>query len=293
MKKLVSVVVPAYNAEVYLAETISSVLNQTYQNLEVILVDDGSSDTTAQIALSFSGDTRFHYIFQKNAGVSAARNKGYRESKGEYLAFLDADDLWLPNCLEERVKILDANPAVGLVHTDMVIIDEKGVATGQVLQGKEGRILDELLLWNNTCIPAPSSILVPRSVLEAVGLFDTDLSTAADQEFFFRVAHRYPIARIPKPLGLYRIHGTNMHQNIALMERDHTLAYRKAAQHNFFKSKAFKKRAFSNLYLILAGSWWVSCRNKPKTAEFLLKSFLYNPLNLKKILQKVLAPKAR
>lgn len=291
---LVSVIIPAYNAERYLKEAVSSVLNQTYQNIEVILVNDGSVDKTEEIAQTFKKlDDRVRYISVKNGGVAAARNLGINQSKGEYVAFLDADDALMPENIAEKINLYLQKPEVGLVHTDMAIIDEMGKCTGQVLKGKEGFILNELLLWEETCIPAPSSILVPRCVLEEIGGFDIELSTAADQEFFFRLANKYPVARVARPLGLYRVHGENMHQNIALMEKDHILAYKKASAYHLFTSWKQKKKAFSNLYFILAGSWWVACRNKPKTFYFLTRSFFNNPFSIGRILAKIGVVKLR
>ncbi len=269
----VSIVIPVYNGERYIEETIQSILNQTYKNLQIIAVDDGSTDDTGlKIEELAKSDARIAFISQKNKGVSTARNLGYSKSTGEYLCFLDADDLWHPDNIEYKVKYLQNNPEVGLVHADMRVINALGKMTEQVNSGIEGKCLDELLKWERTVIPAPSSILVKRSVLQEVGLFDIELSTAADQEFFFRVANRYTIGRINGVLGYYRVHDQNMSKNVALFEQDHLLAFHKAASQQLFKTKKFQNSCFANLYLILAAVWWGDGKNKNKALKYLWKS---------------------
>jgi len=282
----ISVIIPAYNAAQYIGETITSVQNQKFEHWEMLIVDDGSKDDTRQIVEGFLSDKRIRYIYQENAGVSTARNKGYQFSKGKFLAFLDADDVWLPERFTKMLQKFNANNSYGLVHTYMQIIDEHSNKQDLIYKGKEGQLLDSLLLWDGCNIPAPSSILVKREVIEQIGLFDKDLSTAADQEFFFRVAKAFPIGMVREPLGLYRIHGNNMHQNVSNMEKDHIRAYQKAKDYGLFKSKRFQRNCFSNLYLILAGSWWVNGNNKLRSIYFMLKAILQYPPNISKLLTK-------
>ncbi len=285
-KPLVSIIIPAYNAKLYIAETINSIISQTYQNWELILVNDGSKDNTAEIIHSFLKDKRIQYHFQENAGVSVARNYGYSFSSGQYVAFLDADDLWLPHRIEKMVDKFQDEVSIGLVHSYMQVIDEHSQLQNGVYKGKEGHILESLLLWEGCNIPAPSSILVKRDVVEKIGGFDKDLSTAADQEFFFRVANLYKVGMCKEVLGLYRVHGNNMHQNVSNMEKDHIRAYQKAKNYGLFKSKRFQRNCFSNLYLILAGSWWVNGNNKLRSINFMIKAILQYPPNISKLLAK-------
>ncbi|MBI5540696.1 MAG: glycosyltransferase [Bacteroidia bacterium] len=288
---LVSVVIPAYNASKFINETILSVCNQSLVDLEIIVVDDGSTDNTAEIIQNIAiKENRIKYLFQKNSGVSSARNFGFKNSSGKFIAFLDADDLWLTNNLTKKVEALNtAEEHYGLVHSDVQIIDSKGVVTARCLCGKKGKVLDDLLLWNGTVIPAPSSILLKREVLDKIGLFDVELSTAADQEFFFRIASQYHIERLPEKLVQYRVHDSNMHSNIALMESDHLLAYKKAKTNKLFKSKIFELHCFSNLYIILAGSWWKNGKNKSRGAYFLAKALLVYPPSFFKLFRKLMA----
>lgn len=285
-KPVVSVVIPAYNAAAYIAETIRSVQNQTFSDWELIVVDDGSTDETATIVSGFLSDPRVRYVKQKNAGVSAARNHGMQPASGTFIAFLDADDLWKPENLSLKAAYLEANPSVLLVHADVENIDENSKPLGSFNSGKEGNVLRDLLLWNGTVVPGPSSILVRKKAAEAIGGFDTELSTAADQDFFFRLAAKGNFGQIRKLLSQYRIHSSNMHANIALMERDHLLTYRKAKQRNVFGSSRFRRKCFANLYLILAGSWWVNGKNKSRGFKFLLKAFFIYPPSIGKLMRK-------
>lgn len=281
---LVSVIIPAYNSEKYLTATVESVLVQTYAQWELIIVDDGSMDGTYEIASQYAkDDNRIKVLRQNNSGVSIARNNGYRQSIGKYLGFLDADDIWLPTNLAEKVAYLEVHPSVGLVHTDMRFVDANLNPVGHINIGLEGNVLDDLLLWEECVIPSPSSILVKREIVEKAGLFDKRLSTAADQEFFFRVASITEIGRIPKALGLYRTHSANMSKNVALLEMDHILAFRIAEGNKLFKSRWFRNKCFSNMYMIIAGCWWNDAGKPLKGIRFLLKSILTYPPNFKRI----------
>ncbi len=274
----VTIVIPAYNAEKYIAQTIDSVLCQSYSDWELVVVDDGSKDSTLVIVKSLAEkDWRIKVVSSKNGGVSLARNLGIERSSGEFLAFLDADDIWLSDNLTKKVEMLMKEPTLGLVHSSAEIINAKSILTGGILEGIEGYILDELLAWKRTCIPGPSSILIRKELIEKVGGFDPELSTAADQDFFIRVAASYKIGRVSEVTWQYRIHENNMHANILLMEHDELLVYRKAKSRKLFKSKKFERNCFSRMYLILSGSWWVYEKNFWKASYYYVKAFLLSP----------------
>lgn len=285
---LVSVIIPAYKAGQYIEETVQGVLNQTHTNFELIIVDDGSPDNQTEIIAPIAAsDHRIQYIKQKNGGVSSARNHGFRLSKGSFLAFLDADDIWLPNNLELKLAKFSSDTDFGLVHSDMAIMDGDSKLTGETKSGKEGYILDDLLSWNGTCVPTPSSILVKREVVEKVGHFDLKLSNAADQEFFFRVAKAYKIGRVPEVTWWYRVHDNNMHSNIPVMEKDALLAYQRAEENKLFKSKSFRNECFANMYLIMGASWWGDGQNKSKGLQYLLKAVATHPPTISKVFKKI------
>jgi glycosyltransferase involved in cell wall biosynthesis len=283
---VVSVIIPAYNCELFLADTISSVLNQSFRNFEIIVINDGSTDNTARIAENFVKSGKVKILHQNNSGVSAARNRGAEVANGKYLAFLDSDDIWLPDNLIEKLGALKDNPSCGLAHADCEFIDGKGRKTGDLLQGKTGAVHRDLLLWNGTVIPGPSSILVTAEAFNLTGGFDPLFSTAADQDFFFNLTAKFPVIRVPKILSQYRIHGCNMHMNIAAMEKDHLGVYKKAAKRKLFESAAFRRRCFSELYFILAGSWWVNGKSKFRALYFILKALFTHRTAWSKLLSK-------
>ncbi|MEX2231776.1 MAG: glycosyltransferase family A protein [Cyclobacteriaceae bacterium] len=277
MPPSVSIIIPAYNCERFISETIDSVIHQTFKNFEVLIVDDGSTDGLRQIAGEFTlRDTRIKYRYQKNLGVSAARNFGFRQSHGNFIAFLDSDDIWLPENLELKLNRFERDN-VGLVHSDASIINEHSEKKQATLRGAEGDLLDALLLWDGTQIPGPSSILIRREVLDTVGLFDENLSTAADKDLFIRIAARYKIGRVDQVTWKYRIHSNNMHKNIPVMEADVLFLYRKARTLNLFKTKAFEKKCFSVMYLILAATWAGDGKNLKKAFLFFLQAVRNDP----------------
>lgn len=288
MSPLVSVIIPAYNAQRFIAETLESVLNQTHRNLEVLVVDDGSNDGQETIVADFvQRDKRVKYIYQPNAGVSTARNKGFKASTGEFVAFLDADDVWLPLNLETKIKRLQRGD-VGLVHSDAIVIDEHSRDTPVILRGMEGNVLDGLLLWDGTQIPGPSSTLIARSTLEAVGLFDESLSTSADMELFVRIASHCRVARIDDVTWKYRIHSNNMHKNISLMEKDVLNLYDKARALCLFKNRKFERKCFAAMYLVLASTWGGDGRNLRRSVIFALKAIHEHPPIMVTVIRKVI-----
>ncbi len=273
---LVSVIIPAYNSANYIVDTINSVLQQSMQDFEIIVVDDGSTDQLKEVLAPFIRNKQIEYIEQVNQGVSAARNHGYKKSQGQYIAFLDADDVWLNDNLEARLNKFKFGD-FGLVHADAFVIDGHSNKLPQILSGNEGNLLNDILAWNGTQVPGPSSILLKREVIQKVGLFDEQLSTSADQDFFIRVAVRYKIGRVDKPTWMYRIHENNMHKNIARMEHDVLRVFKKASEENLFHSTSFKRQCFSKMYLILAASWAGDGKNVKRGFYFLLKAVATRP----------------
>ena len=277
---MVSVIIPAYNAEKYLSETIQSVINQTYTDWELILVDDGSSDNTRKIAEKFTEkNNRIKYIYQTNSGVSTARNEGLKIIKGEFICFLDADDLWLPNNLKSRIEFLSKNKNIDWIFGDLTLINEKGVFLDEVITGEDSPALESLLLWNGNIITAPSGITIRKKCLPHVS-FDVNLSTAADQDFAIQLASKYIGKHFPEATVLYRVLPNSMSRNIRVMEMDHLLVFKKAKNKKLFKSFYFKQKCFSNLYWILAGSWWKNGNNKPRGIYFMLLALIANPFSI-------------
>jgi GT2 family glycosyltransferase len=203
---LVSVIVPAYNASQTIRETIDSILAQTLTDFELIIVDDGSTDDTAFIISGFT-DERIQYFYQPNNERSAARNQGITLAKASYIAFIDADDLWLPGKLERQVALLKKKPELGLVYCDVFHFDghtgENIFRYSQEAKLHHGRVAWQFLL-NENFIQSPTPI-VRKEVLQDVGLFDPDLIPVEDWDMWFRIARKYPINFVNQPLARYRV----------------------------------------------------------------------------------------
>lgn len=251
----ISVVIPTYNYGRFIWDAIASVFAQTHPAAEVIVIDDGSTDETESVVRGFSEPIT--YIRQKNLGVCAARNLGIENSFGELIAFLDADDTWLPNKLDKQVAKFSEDPEIGLVHCGMREFDDKtGKTIAYHITGGEGWVAEELALWEKPVIVGPGgSIVVRRDVIEDVGGFDPRLKNGEDWEFCLRIATKYKVGFVAEPLVNYRNHGKNATKNINEMERSTLLAWEKAfhtSDHNIIR---LKRRSYGNLHKVLAGSY--------------------------------------
>ena len=208
----ISAVIPAYNAERYIARAIESVLSQTHPVDEIIVVDDGSTDGTAEVVRSFGEKVQLYQ--QVNAGVSAARNTGIKAATGDWIAFLDADDEWLPVRIQKQVELLQRNPDLRWLsgNYDECLCDENRKAShlsaaqcAQSLGDKD--YFDNYLSaveryqWGHT-----SCVLVHRTVFDEVGMFCTDLSLGEDLDLWLRIGYRYPqVGFIPESLSIYHL----------------------------------------------------------------------------------------
>jgi glycosyltransferase involved in cell wall biosynthesis len=248
---LVSVIIPNYNYAQYVREAVNSALEQTYPNIEVIVLDDGSTDDSRTVIESY-GD-KIKAIFQKNQGVSAARNNGAAQASGQYLAFLDSDDVWRPEKLMRQIERFAADPNLGLIHVGTIEFDETGVLREE-LEGMEGDVARELLLFERPVIlGGGSGIVIPRHVFDDVGGFDGKLSTSADWDLFYRISRGHKVGFVSEILLRYRVHGSNMHGNIQRMEREMLIGYRKAFENG---AAADKRTCYGNLHKTLAGSYF-------------------------------------
>lgn len=214
MKK-VSVIIPAYNSEAFIKESIESALNQTYPNLEVVVVNDGSTDGTEDILSPFMD--RIVYIKKDNGGPASARNLGIKKSSGEYICFLDADDKYLPQKVERQVAYLNEHPDVGLVFSDASILGGGFLAQRgsihEALPIYYGYVFPRLFIKN--FIPI-LTVMIRREVLEKSGLFDEDreLISIEDYELWLRIAMHYPVGYISERLASYRVHSSNISSNL-------------------------------------------------------------------------------
>ena len=214
----VSVIIPAYNGDRYLAEAIESVLRQTYSEYEIIVVDDGSTDNTPEIVRQY-GD-RINYLFQANQGVAASRNLGLAAARGEYIAFLDQDDVFLPHKLSVQVDLLDRDSNLGLVNSGWQIVDRVGTLKAAVQPWQQIPDLSyaNLIVWKPVFLGA---MLFRRSWLERSGGFDSTLSQTPDVDLVMRLAMMgCPAAWVEQTTVKYRQHEANASKNTLLQARE-------------------------------------------------------------------------
>lgn len=214
---LVSVIIPTYNGAAFIVDAVASALAQTYAPVEVIVIDDGSTDDTRKLLEPFAG--RIQYVYQRNAGVSAARNRGIVQARGEWIAFLDADDVWLPSKVQRQFDHLEQHPRAGLVHSDAEYLEGTTGVRSRRAKPRElfvGYCDRQLLLGNRVVL---SSVMIKRSVLETVGHFDENIarSTTEDYDLWLRTAREFEFAYVDEPLILYRIHASNASKDVRAM----------------------------------------------------------------------------
>ena len=214
----ISVIIPAYNAENTIKETINSVLNQTFTDFELIVINDGSQDSTLEIVSSIS-DHRVRVFSYPNAGVSAARNRGISEARGKYISFIDADDLWTPDKLEAQLTALQANPQAAVAYSWTDWIDESGrfLRSGGHIK-LNGNVYSQLLLRD--FVESGSNPLICKQALIKVGGFNESLKPAADWDMWLRLAAHYEFFCIPASQILYRVSPNSMSSNIWQMETE-------------------------------------------------------------------------
>ncbi len=249
---LVSAVIPNFNYGRYLGQAIDSALGQTYPAVEVLVVDDGSTDESERVARRYG--ERIRWIRQAHQGVSAARNRGIEESRGAFVAFLDSDDRWHPEKLAKQVARMD-RPDVGLVCCGLRYLDADGRVLRVDIPRQRGRLLRDIALLRWTHGPGGSSALVRRACFDRAGLFDPALSTSADWDLWRRIACHDAFDAVPEALVDYRQHPGSMRTDVRVFERDMLRAFAKmfadpaaAAVHGL------RRQSYSRLYLTLAGS---------------------------------------
>lgn len=283
----VSVITAAYNHVQFVRQAVESVLNQTYRDFEYIVVDDGSSDGTAEVLKSF-GD-RIHYIRKENKGVASARNHGIRKSSGDYIAILDSDDAWMPNKLERQMPTFEERPETAVVYSQACIIDAAGKRNSDDLLGEPlnpETAFDDLL--RHDPIPVLTAI-VKRKCIDELGGFTEPLTAISDWDLWVRISTRWPIAFIPEPLAFYRIHGRNSYitlNNSGQVNRQHLLMLRdttNALSGNRFEIKSKKERLEATFaYLVLQQAYGLLSRSQYSEAvDYLAFAFNLRPALLK------------
>jgi len=216
---LVSVIIPAFNSAQYLADAVESVFAQTYSAVECIVIDDGSTDHTQELLNDLLNlHPGLKTARKKNGGLSSARNLGMRESTGEFISFLDADDTLIPDKIERQVAFLDAHPDVGIVYGDLLIATEtlRPVEMYASEMPRELETIDALCYRNWF---APMVPLVRRTVTDRIGEFDEELAAAEDWDYWIRCAKVTRISYLAGAVSLYRMHPGQMHHDYFRMRR--------------------------------------------------------------------------
>ncbi|MEA3489873.1 MAG: glycosyltransferase family A protein [Candidatus Omnitrophota bacterium] len=194
---LFSVIIPTFNRKAFLETAVNSVLEQTCRDLELIVIDDGSTDSSGDMVLSHD-DPRIIYIYQTNSGVSNARNRGLREAKGGFIAFLDSDDRWVPEKLEKTVKYIKAYPDIRIFHTE-----EVWYRGGKLLNQKEKHKKPSGRVYKNSlplCCISISTAVLKKDVFDSVGKFDENMQACEDYDLWLRATNRYEVKLIPEYL---------------------------------------------------------------------------------------------
>lgn len=206
----VSVIIPTFNRSQLISESIDSVFSQTYKNFEIIIIDDGSTDNTKKVIeyyIKTYGD-KIRYFYQDNQGAASARNKGLDVARGEYIAFLDTDDIWLPKKLEKQVNILDECKEISLVYSNVIIINDHNKVINSGLCKRNflsGKVYEKTLLWRVGC-GSPPTWLVRKKCFDEIGKFDPDFVMAHDRDMIIRLSKEYQMYGIKEPLVKIRQH---------------------------------------------------------------------------------------
>lgn len=239
----VSVVITAYNRAEYLEEAVRSVMRQTFQDFEIIVVDDGSTDNTREL-ISKLANPKIRYIYQSNQGTGAARNTGLRHSRGRFIAILDADDVWLPEKLEMQIKAFKDNPKAGLVYTNMYFFGAMEPDTPEtffdLLQWPppRGDVLENMVVRS---FGHPSTQLIRKEVFDVTGPFDEKLPYCDDYDMLIRTAAYFEFDVINVPLVKYRIHPGQISRNAEHVLQDHLTVFKKTLKLPFI-GKSVRKR---------------------------------------------------
>ena len=251
----VSVIVPAYNISTYIAEALKSLERQSFKEFEVLIVDDGSTDNTAEVVKSFcQRDSRFRLLQKQNGGLASARNYGIRHAQGEYIALLDGDDIYQPDKLVTHVIQLDRSREVGIVYSASRAIREDGKSTFMVLSGKPVKSDPLLALLCKNFIGHGSNAVFRRCIFDEIGGFDETLRSCEDIDFWLRIAatRRWSFYRLPQILCCYRVCPSGLSFNVQEMQRSHEKVIEGAYKHSPKLVQAVLPTAYAYMYRYLA-----------------------------------------
>jgi len=268
-EQFISCILATHNDGRYLTESISSILGQTYKNIECIVIDDGSTDDTATFVERWLGDPRFSYVNQAQSGVAKARNAGVRKSSGGYLAFLDADDRWDPNKLDLQLRFLAEHPEYGFCWSDQELMDDSGKPLGKRVEFNPQLPLTRHILTTGWNAP-PSCLLVKRELIEKIGGFDENLPSGEDTEFAFRMSDCSQGARSDKAFVWRRVRPNSISRNDVASKRVQAVrVYKQMLAYKHGKYRSMRREAMFSVHRFLAGHCWENGAHWAATVEAL------------------------
>lgn len=278
MAPTVSILIPTYNRENVIRKALDSALAQTYRKVQIVVVDDGSTDNTRDVIKSYGQD--IVYVYQKNRGIASARNTGLRHCTGDYIAFLDSDDYWLPQKLERQVAIFQDHPEYGMVACQCASIDAQGRFRQKNRPGRSGWVLESLFRKN---FIRTSAAVVTKACIEAVGPFDETLRECEEYDLWLRIAARFQVGFINEPLAVYTDNPCGVSTD-SLVGRLHRLrVLEKPYLQELIPKHAYRRRIADTCHYIgrhylekgdrLEGIRYL--RKAQKLSPFFLKNFVY------------------
>jgi Glycosyltransferases involved in cell wall biogenesis len=275
-KPLISVVIPTFNRRCTVERAIISALGQSYQSIEVVVVDDGSLDGTEEVLSRFKSDARFKYLYQQNRGQSAARNKGIAASAGELIAFLDSDNYWDVDKLASQLEYWDLNRGYDILYSEVTHLYDNGeTLPGDSRKRHSGMILKKLLLSN---FITNNTVLVPRRCFDELGAFDESLRIAEDYDLWLRFSTRYTFLYHPEKVAYYSSFGARLSADEELnIEVNLQILSRFLERHADIVPPRFHKRALGRLLTRQTESRWN--RGSRPSLRQILRALAFSPEN--------------
>ncbi|PIR72625.1 MAG: hypothetical protein COU42_00605 [Candidatus Nealsonbacteria bacterium CG10_big_fil_rev_8_21_14_0_10_36_24] len=281
---LVSIIIPTYNASAYIADAVDSAVKQTYLNKEIIVVDDGSTDDTKKILAPYIRDGFIKYIFQKNKGLSGARNTAIREANGEYIALLDADDFFLPEKVERQIRYLETHTECDISYCDLYHFYEDNPLKLLKLQYNYYSGNDVLLHLIKGNFIAPLAVVLRKNVFDRFGYFDENLKRSEDLEFWIRVAlNGGRICFLPEILGKLRMRKTGNLQDSkgqpAVKLTNLEILDHLNSEMNKIEKKKYKLNYYRGMYAFKTAAAHLLNGEKKSAYLFVNKALFVYPLN--------------
>jgi glycosyltransferase involved in cell wall biosynthesis len=282
MEPLVSVIIPTYNRAAYLQKALQSVKEQTYQCLEIIVIDDGSTDDTGKMLENYGG--QLSYFYQENRGISGARNAGIKRARGEFIAFLDSDDYWLPDKTAQQLALFKQHPEYGLVAARCASIRLDGSYREKNRPGRSGWVLEDLFKAN---FIRTSAAMVKQECFKNIGLFDEELRECEEYDLWLRIAAQYPMGFINKSLAVYVDNPAGVSTDSLTGRLYRLRVLEKKYLQDKIPANLYARRIADTCHYI--GRHYIKRGEKEQGVQYLLKAQKLRPAHLKNIIYLFLA----